>query len=128
VASDTPDLFDKQSSVRQSRTSKSATAYRTISEVADELRLAPHVLRFWETRFKQLTPLKRQGGRRFYRPQDIALLRRIKVLLYDEGYTIRGVQAYLKKNAKKDDQLQEDHILATRQLVKELQTIRTLLA
>jgi DNA-binding transcriptional MerR regulator len=123
-----PDLFEGQASVRQSRTSKSATAYRTISEVADELGLAPHVLRFWETKFKQLTPLKRQGGRRFYRPQDIALLRRIKVLLYDEGYTIRGVQSYLKKNARKDEQLQEGHVLATRQLVKELQSIRNMLA
>ena len=74
---------------------KSADAYRTIGEVAEELRLPQHVLRFWETRFPQVKPLKRAGGRRFYRPEDVALLRAVQALLYDEGYTIKGVQRLL---------------------------------
>ena len=74
---------------------KSADAYRTISEVADELKLPHHVLRFWETRFPQVKPLKRAGGRRFYRPEDVGLLRAVKALLYEEGYTIKGVQRLL---------------------------------
>ena len=74
---------------------KSADAYRTISEVADELKLPQHVLRFWETRFPQVKPLKRAGGRRFYRPEDVALLRAVQALLYGEGYTIKGVQRLL---------------------------------
>jgi len=76
---------------------KSADAYRTISEVAEELDLPQHVLRFWETRFAHIKPLKRAGGRRFYRPQDIELLRAIKQLLYGQGYTIKGVQRILKE-------------------------------
>ena len=76
---------------------KSATAYRTISEVSDELDIPQHVLRFWETRFAQVKPLKRGGGRRYYRPEDIKLLRRIQKLLYEEGYTIRGVQKLLRE-------------------------------
>jgi DNA-binding transcriptional MerR regulator len=75
---------------------KSATAFRTISEVSDELNLPQHVLRFWETRFPQIRPLKRGGGRRYYRPEDVALLRRIQSLLYSEGYTIKGVQRLLR--------------------------------
>lgn len=75
---------------------KSPDAFRTISEVADELDLPQHVLRFWETRFSQIRPLKRGGGRRYYRPDDIDLLRGIRHLLYGEGYTIRGVQRILK--------------------------------
>lgn len=75
---------------------KNADAFRTISEVADELDLPQHVLRFWETRFPQIKPLKRAGGRRYYRPRDIEILRAIKHLLYQEGYTIRGVQRVLK--------------------------------
>ena len=75
---------------------KNADAFRTISEVADELDLPQHVLRFWETRFPQIKPLKRAGGRRYYRPRDIEVLRAIKHLLYQEGYTIRGVQRVLK--------------------------------
>lgn len=77
---------------------KTADAFRTISEVAEELELPQHVLRFWETRFIQIKPLKRAGGRRYYRPHDIELLRLIKHLLYQEGYTIRGVQRVLKEN------------------------------
>jgi DNA-binding transcriptional MerR regulator len=76
---------------------KSADAYRTISEVAEELDLPQHVLRFWETRFPNIKPLKRAGGRRYYRPQDIELLRAIKQLLYGQGYTIKGVQRILKE-------------------------------
>ena len=76
---------------------KSPDAYRTIREVADSLDLPQHVLRFWETRFPQIRPLKRAGGRRYYRPDDIERLRIIKRLLYDEGYTIKGVQKLFKE-------------------------------
>ncbi len=78
------------------RLKKSATAFRTISEVADELHVPQHVLRFWETRFPQVKPLKRGGGRRYYRPDDVGLLRRIADLLYIQGYTIKGVQRLLR--------------------------------
>ena len=76
---------------------KSPEAYRTIREVADSLDLPQHVLRFWETRFPQIRPLKRAGGRRYYRPDDIERLRLIKRLLYEEGYTIKGVQKLFKE-------------------------------
>jgi DNA-binding transcriptional MerR regulator len=76
---------------------KSPEAFRTISEVAEDMELPPHVLRFWETRFPQIKPLKRGGGRRYYRPADVGLLRAIKELLYGEGYTIRGVQKLLRE-------------------------------
>ncbi len=76
---------------------KSADAFRTISEVAAELDLPRHVLRFWETRFPQIKPLKRAGGRRYYRPRDMDVLRAIKHLLYGQGYTIKGVQRVLKE-------------------------------
>lgn len=76
--------------------SKSPTAFRTISEVSEELEIPQHVLRFWETRFAQVKPLKRAGGRRYYRPEDVDLLRRIRDLLYRQGFTIRGVQQVLK--------------------------------
>jgi DNA-binding transcriptional MerR regulator len=75
---------------------KAPEAFRTISEVAEELELPQHVLRFWETRFAQIKPMKRGGGRRYYRPDDVDLLRGIRHLLYGEGYTIRGVQRLLK--------------------------------
>ena len=80
---------------------KGPDAFRTISEVAEELELPQHVLRFWETRFAQIKPLKRGGGRRFYRPDDVDLLRGIRHLLYGEGYTIRGVQRLLKDEGVK---------------------------
>lgn len=80
------------------RAAKSASAYRTISEVATELGLPQHVLRFWETKFPSIKPLKRGGGRRYYRPEDIVLLKRIRDLLYAEGYTIKGVQKLLRQN------------------------------
>jgi DNA-binding transcriptional MerR regulator len=76
---------------------KSPEAYRTIREVADSMDLPQHVLRFWETRFPQIRPLKRAGGRRYYRPDDIERLRVIRRLLYDEGYTIKGVQKLFKQ-------------------------------
>ena len=78
------------------RPRKAPTAFRTISEVAEDLNIPQHVLRFWETKFPQLKPLKRGGGRRYYRPEDIALLRRIADLLYTQGYTIKGVQRLLR--------------------------------
>jgi DNA-binding transcriptional MerR regulator len=79
------------------RSGKSQAAFRTISEVADELDVAQHVLRFWESKFPQVRPLKRGGGRRYYRPEDIELLREIRTLLYDEGYTIKGAQKLLRQ-------------------------------
>jgi DNA-binding transcriptional MerR regulator len=78
--------------------SKAPDAFRTISEVAEELDLPQHVLRFWETRFREIKPMKRGGGRRYYRPDDIGLLRGIRHLLYGEGYTIRGVQRILREH------------------------------
>ena len=78
-----------------STTNKAPRAYRTISEVAGELAVPQHVLRFWETKFTQLKPLKRGGGRRYYRSEDIGLLRRVHTLLYKEGYTIKGAQKVL---------------------------------
>lgn len=109
---------------------KSATAYRTISEVASDLGVATHVLRFWESKFPQIKPLKRAGGRRYYRPGDIVVLKLIQELLYKEGYTIRGVQTYLKKMNKKE--LQQE--ASSRQkldlgaMIQELESIRALLS
>jgi DNA-binding transcriptional MerR regulator len=80
---------------------KAPDAFRTISEVADELDIPQHVLRFWESRFPQIKPMKRAGGRRYYRPDDVDLLRGIKHLLYGEGYTIRGVQRILREQGPK---------------------------
>ena len=80
---------------------KAPDAFRTISEVADELDLPQHVLRFWESRFREIKPMKRGGGRRFYRPDDVDLLRGIRHLLYGEGYTIRGVQRILREQGPK---------------------------
>ncbi len=77
---------------------KSPDAFRTISEAAEELDVPQHVLRFWETRFTQIKPMKRAGGRRYYRPADVELLKGIRSLLYKEGYTIRGVQMILKED------------------------------
>lgn len=80
---------------------KSPDAFRTISEVAEDLDLPQHVLRFWETRFPQIKPMKRGGGRRYYRPDDVDLLKGIRHLLYDHGYTIKGVQKLLKTNGNR---------------------------
>src|SRR5437667_10732932 len=83
------------------RAMKSAAAFRTISEVAEELDVPQHVLRFWESKFTQVKPLKRGGGRRYYRPEDVVLLRRIRQCLYQEGYTIKGVQRLLREGSLK---------------------------
>jgi DNA-binding transcriptional MerR regulator len=83
------------------RAMKSAAAFRTISEVAEELDVPQHVLRFWESKFTQVKPLKRGGGRRYYRPEDVMLLRRIRQCLYQDGYTIKGVQRLLREGALK---------------------------
>ena len=79
---------------------KSPSAFRTISEVATDLSVPQHVLRFWESKFQQIRPLKRGGGRRYYRPEDIQLIGNIKDLLYNQGFTIRGVQKLLKENSR----------------------------
>jgi DNA-binding transcriptional MerR regulator len=79
---------------------KSPNAFRTISEVAEDLNVQQHVLRFWETKFSSIKPLKRGGGRRYYRPEDVALIKKIHTLLYTEGYTIKGVQKLLKGVSK----------------------------
>ena len=84
------------------RGGKSPGAFRTISEVSNDLEVPPHVLRFWETKFPQIKPLKRGGGRRYYRPEDVALLRQIRQLLYNDGYTIKGVQRLIKEGAVKN--------------------------
>jgi DNA-binding transcriptional MerR regulator len=81
--------------------SKSPLAFRTISEAADELAVPQHVLRFWETKFSFLRPLKRAGGRRFYRPQDVAVLKGVKALLYAQGYKIEGVQKLFRQQGLK---------------------------
>jgi DNA-binding transcriptional MerR regulator len=85
------------------RTVKSSTAFRTTGEVAEELDLPAHVLRFWETKFPEVKPLKRGGGRRYYRPEDVDLLWRIRQHLYQEGYTIRGVQKLLREGGARGE-------------------------
>jgi DNA-binding transcriptional MerR regulator len=91
---------------------KAPDAFRTISEVAEDLDIPQHVLRFWETRFAQIKPMKRSGGRRYYRPDDVDLLRGIRRLLYGEGYTIRGVQRILKEHGVKSVQSLADNSAA----------------
>ena len=80
---------------------KSKAAFRTIAEVAEELGVATHVLRFWETKFPQIKPMKRSGGRRYYRPDDVELVRRIRDFLYEKRYTIEGVQKLFKEKGVK---------------------------
>ncbi|MCH7956575.1 MAG: MerR family transcriptional regulator [Proteobacteria bacterium] len=121
------------------RRGKSAEAFRTISEAAGELELPQHVLRFWETKFPHIRPLKRGGGRRYYRPEDLLLLRRIRDLLYEDGYTIKGVQKLLRRNDGKksataaDDSQREGIVLDKRQqaeladVLGELEELRDLL-
>ena len=89
------------------RAAKSPEAFRTISEVAEVLSVPQHVLRFWESKFTQVRPLKRGGGRRYYRPEDVALLRTIRSLLYDDGYTIRGVQKVLREGVSQRNGIAE---------------------
>lgn len=85
------------------RSGKSDAAFRTTGEVSEELELPAHVLRFWESKFPEIKPLKRGGGRRYYRPEDVDLLRRIREFLYQEGYTIRGVQKLLREGGLRDE-------------------------
>ena len=90
---------------------KSKSAFRTIAEVADELGVATHVLRFWETKFSQIKPMKRSGGRRYYRPDDVELVRTIKEYLHEKRYTIEGVQKVLKEKGVKNlvgEEIQKD--------------------
>jgi DNA-binding transcriptional MerR regulator len=98
-------LIAESDDARARPAGKSTAAFRTISEVSAELDVPQHVLRFWESKFTQLRPLKRGGGRRYYRPEDLVLLRRIHGLLYREGYTIKGVQRVLRtpRAAVKDE-------------------------
>jgi DNA-binding transcriptional MerR regulator len=91
--------------VKGGRVTKSKEAFRTISEVASELDVPQHVLRFWETKFNQIKPLKRGGGRRYYRPEDVDLLKGIQRLLHSEGYTIKGVQKIFREHGAKAIQL-----------------------
>lgn len=119
---------------------KSATAFRTISEVAEDLGLPQHVLRFWETKFPQIHPLKRGGGRRYYRPEDVVLLKRIRDLLHSQGYTIKGVQKLLREESGRANGAEPEatpepsgaiaapqrHELAN--LLAQLEDIRTMLA
>ena len=83
---------------------KSPQAFRTISEVSNEVNIPAHVLRFWETKFPNISPLKRSGNRRYYRPEDVKLIIKIKTLLYDNGYTVKGVQKLLKENDNKNNE------------------------
>ena len=83
---------------------KSPQAFRTISEVSNEVNIPAHVLRFWETKFPNINPLKRSGNRRYYRPEDVKLIIKIKTLLYDNGYTVKGVQKLLKENKNKNNE------------------------
>ena len=90
---------------------KSKAAFRTIAEVAEELGVATHVLRFWETKFPQIKPMKRSGGRRYYRPDDVELVRRIRAFLYEKRYTIEGVQKLFKEKGVKailGEEIQKD--------------------
>jgi DNA-binding transcriptional MerR regulator len=114
---------------------KAPDAFRTISEVAGELDLPQHILRFWETKFSKVRPMKRGGGRRYYRPEDIALLRYIQHLLYDEGYTIKGVQKLMRdrvlnKTTFKDNKIEVKTIENTalkaeiKDIIEELEALR----
>ena len=110
------DVTADMSQTSAKRPMKSAAAFRTISEVAAELDLPQHVLRFWESKFPQIRPMKRGGGRRYYRPEDMDLLRRIRSLLYDSGYTIKGVQKVLREGGRHeaivDDEPEEENLSA----------------
>ncbi len=120
-----PDLFSTPPRPAGARRApKSAEAFRTISEVADELEVPQHVLRFWESKFPQIKPLKRAGGRRYYRPDDVLLLRRIRQCLYDQGYTIKGVQKLLREGALKADEAPRAAPLAPAARVAKSETLR----
>ena len=122
---------------------KSVNAFRTISEVATEMDLPQHVLRFWESKFSQIKPMKRGGGRRYYRPEDLEVLRRIRALLYEDGYTIKGVQKLFKEGGKtaasgpyaldgqalvtQPSQIDEDKLDKMREVLEELKDLRKLI-
>lgn len=95
------DRFEARQQAHQLTVHKSPDAFRTISEVAAELDVPQHVLRFWESKFSQIRPLKRGGGRRYYRPEDVDLLRGVRILLYNDGYTIKGVQKVFREQGAK---------------------------
>lgn len=114
----------KQTSTK--RQNKSENAYRTISEVADELGVANHVLRFWESKFEQIQPLKRSGGRRYYKAEDIAVIRHIQSLLHDEGYTIRGVQTHFSKMSHKKIIQQSQAVQSHDDVLSELKALRAI--
>lgn len=129
IVSDAPRGFDAENAqarlvfqpneepeVRAKPAGKSVAAFRTISEVSSDINVPQHVLRFWESKFTQLRPLKRGGGRRYYRPEDVALLRRIHALLYNEGYTIKGVQRLLRSSRKTE---KEETVAEVRVIVAE---------
>jgi DNA-binding transcriptional MerR regulator len=134
----TGDMPEDEAEAGRTRSRKAPTAFRTISEVADDLQIPQHVLRFWETKFSELKPLKRGGGRRYYRPEDIALLRRISHLLYTQGYTIKGVQRLLRDGtleeagtpelplAEPETEEQEEAEVATAALREALQVLEGL--
>ncbi len=98
------------------RAKKSARAFRTIGEAASELDVPQHVLRFWEVKFSQISPVKRRGGRRYYRPKDIDLLLKIRKLLYDDGYTIKGVQKLFEKRVKNPLKLTNSEVSQTQEV------------
>ena len=111
------------------RPAKSETAFRTISEVSQYLDVPQHVLRFWESKFTQIKPLKRGGGRRYYRPEDVQLLSQIRDLLYKDGYTIRGVQKLLRvPGGKGKAEPHEDQDTVLREMLKELKDLKRILA
>ena len=100
------------------KTKKSSRAFRTIGEVASELDVPQHVLRFWETKFSQISPVKRRGARRYYRPKDIDLLLKIRKLLYDDGYTIKGVQKLFERRVKNELKLTDSNGIQTQKVSK----------
>ncbi len=102
-----------------SRAEKSPNAFRTISEVANSMDVPQHVLRFWESKFSQIAPMKRGGGRRYYRPEDVEIIEAIRNLLHEDGYTIKGAQKYLKEHGVKNV-LQDFNTKAEAELVLEL--------
>ena len=107
--------------LRKMPVNKSKAAFRTIAELAEELGVATHVLRFWETKFEQIKPMKRSGGRRYYRPDDVELIKTIKSYLYDRRYTIEGVQKLFKEKGVKNivgDEIQKDFFSETPQTVE----------
>lgn len=123
----------KPAATSSSSRRKSARAYRTISEAAEILGVATHVLRFWESKFSAIKPLKRGGGRRYYTPENIEVLQKIKTLLHDEGYTIKGVQAFLKRGRpgktvqKEVANISDNEQVIIKQAIDELRDIRKIL-